>query len=270
MSESLQQLQRWMQDSLMFPGMVDSHKVSEMVNSGANISAADCLGIYQRSYYARLLACLQEQFPATCYCLGEEVFNQFSLDYLRHNPSDSYTLYELGRRFVSYLQQTRPDKDSDKELWIEFMVELAEFERIAFNLFDGPGDEGRILTTLNVQGNGQNIDDQQLQLQRAFDLHKAQFPVARYYCLVRDNQQPKLPPLQPSFVALVRVNYTTQLNLLNSWQYQFLHVWQQGSSISEALEQVSDEADDNMGAYWPKWRANWLAQGFFVAGQPPE
>ena len=257
MNESLQQLQRWMQDSLMFPGMVQSDKVSELVNGGANISAADCLGIYQRSYYARLLSCLREQFPATCYCLGEEVFNQFSLDYLRHNPSDSYTLYELGRRFVDYLQQTRPDKDIDKELWIEFMVELAEFERIAFNLFDAQGDEGRLLTHL--------VDDKRLQLQQAVRLHQAKFPVARYYCLVRDDSQPKLPPLQPSFVALVRVNYNTQLILLNRWQYQFLLTWQQGGTIAEALKEVSETAGDDMTVYWPTWRKHWLAQGLFIS-----
>lgn len=262
MTDSLLELQRWMQDSLMFPGMVESHKVSELVASGANISAADCLGIYQRSYYSRLLSCLKEQFPATCYALGEEVFNQFCFDYLRHNPSDSYTLYELGRRFTGYLQQTRPDKDTGKELWIEFMIELAEFERIAFNLFDAQGDEGHLLDASCGQ-----IDDEQLQLQQALRLHKAQFPVARYYCLVRDEKQPKLPPLQPSFVALVRVNYTTHLNLLNTWQYQFLAAWQSGNTIDEALQLISERADEDMHKYWPTWKSHWLAQGFFVNGK---
>lgn len=257
MSADLKNLQAWMQDSLMFPGMVDAHQVNEFVADGANISAQDCLGIYQRSYYARLLSCMAEQFPATCYCLGKAVFNQFVMEYLRHNPSDSYTLYELGRRFVDYLQQTRPDRNGEKELWIEFMVELAQFERIAFNLFDAPGDEGRILTQLK--------DDAKLKLQRGFALNQSQFPVARYYCLVRDEQGPKLPPLQPSFVALVRVNYTTRLELLNRWQYLFLQAWQQGHTIKQALEITSENANQRIDSYWPTWREGWLKQGFFVS-----
>ena len=259
MSAELEQLQRWMQDSLMFPGLVEPHKVSQLIKSGAHISSLDGLGIYQRSYYARLLACMREQFPATCYCLGETVFNQFVIEYLRHNPSDSYTLYQLGRRFIDYLQQTRPDKGGQKELWIEFMVELAEFERLAFNLFDAPGSEGYLLEQL--------LDDQQLNLQQGICLHQSQFPVARYYCLVRDEQQPKLPPLQASFVALVRVDYTTRLELLNRWQYQFLYLWQQGNSITQALEIVSQNTQQDIATHWPVWRKHWLKRGFFVRAE---
>ena len=149
-----------------------------------------------------------------------------------------------------------------------FHIRFCPGQRIAFNLFDAQGDEGRLLSCSQQLGSApKTIADEQLQLQRAFAIHSAQFPVARYYCLVRDDKAPKLPPLQPSFVALVRVNYTTQLNLLNAWQYQFLDAWQKGGCINEALQAVSEKAGQNMRKYWPTWKAHWLAQGFFIAKQ---
>ena len=117
---------------------------------------------------------MREQFPALCYALGESVFNQFAIEYLTKMPSDSYTLYELGRRLRAYLDDTRPDRElalSERELWIDFMVELAGFERLAFTLFDAPGDEGRLVED-------KAINDEKLMLQQGIRLYRARFPVA--------------------------------------------------------------------------------------------
>ncbi|MGH1542883.1 MAG: DNA-binding domain-containing protein [Arenicella sp.] len=272
--DELAKLQRWMQDALIFPALVDDQHVKKNLLETPKLSSADALGIYQRSYYARLLSCMREQFPALCYALGESVFNQFAIEYLREMPSDSYTLYELGRRLRSYLEDTRPDRElaaSERELWIDFMVELAGFERLAFTLFDAPGDEGNLIED-------PSISDQKLTLQQGVRLYSARFPVARFYCLVRDEKQPELPPLQNSYIALVRVNFNTHLEVLNYQQYRFLENLTQLNDIDRAINATctqllsinaneKNEMNIDINHYWSVkggWREHWLNKGFFV------
>lgn len=269
-TNALADTQHWMQAALMFPRMVEQQQVSEQLLASGNLAAADCLAIYQRSYYSRLLSCMTEQFPALCHCLGEPLFNQFAAEYLREMPSNSYTLYELGRRFAGYLADTRPDKALPVEqqaLWIDFMVELAGFERLAFTLFDAPGDEGNLV-------DDRTLTDDKLGLQRGLSIYQARFPVARYYCLVRDHKDPDLPPLQDAYVALVRVNYSTRLVLLNALQYRFLQHLMAVDNIAEALALTANgllvaerEKKIDIPSLWSVaggWRDQWLAKGFFV------
>lgn len=270
---SLADLQQWMQDALMFPGLVDQQRLHAYIADTDQLSASSALAIYQRSYYARLLSCMREQFPALCYAVGESVFNQFAIEYLRECPSDSYTLYELGRRFPGYLNGTRPDKDErphQKERWIEFMCQLSHFERLAFTLFDADGDEAKII-------NNEHMPDEKLVLQQCFALHQAQFPVAQFYCAVRDNKQPTLPPYQISYVALVRNDFKTQLILLNREQHHFLTnlnrlldvemtINKTAKDISIARNSDPNEAKENLFTFWSKpdgWKSSWVKQGLF-------
>ena len=70
---------------------------------------------------------MREQFPALCHALGEPLFNDFVAEYIRERPPESHTLYDLGRRFPAFLDESRPDRDQppeEREAWIDFMVDL--------------------------------------------------------------------------------------------------------------------------------------------------
>lgn len=272
---ALNDVQAWMQNALIYPGQVTQTQISENLADTGQLSAIAALGIYQRSYYARLLSCMRDQFPALCFSLGEAIFNQFATEYLREHPSNSYTLYELGSRFPNYLNDTRPDRDKDidqRERWIDFMVELAEFERLAFGLFDAKGDEPRLVTQLDAA-------DHDLLPQRCLAIHQARFPVAHFYCAVRDNGSPTLPPYKHSFVALVRKEFKTQLIPLSYEQYTLLYNFIQTSSLSSALERsaqslakVKPMNSNELSAYllnqWAGptgWKTSWIKQGLFKA-----
>lgn len=263
--ESFVDLQNWMQEALLYPRHASQTQVDTELLGSSRLKAADCLAIYQRSYYTRLLTCMREQFPALCYALGSRVFDEFARQYLLDSPSDSYTLYELGRRFPAYLQDTRPDRElplDEREDWIDFMVDLAGFERTVFTMFDAPGDEGRLVTD-------NAVSDSNLALQSCFNIYQARFPVATYYCLVRDEKDPELPPLQSSQVAMVRVNYRTRLIPLTNPQYQFLLALRQSGEVSIALD-ATEEIKLNEGdirSAWSApdgWRKEWLGSGFFI------
>src|ERR1700736_3403699 len=123
---ALDQIQRWMQAAVMHPeGVVhgmNSAEARRHIDAGADeaetvltrskaLTAAERLAVYGSAYFARLLECMREEFPATAHALGEELFDSFAAAYLQECPSRSYTLCQLGGRFPGFLVQTRPARE---------------------------------------------------------------------------------------------------------------------------------------------------------------
>ena len=185
---ALDGLQQWLQNTLISPGTTANEETEKYLKPSPQLNAAQRLGIYQRSYYLRLLQCMREQFPALCHALGQQLFTDFAHEYLQAYPSESYTLYELGRRLPDYLEQTRPDKDKpphSRESWIDFMVDLSNFERQLFVLFDALGYEGQQPLA------DESTPDHLLQLQPCLALGDYRFPVASYYQRSPHRQRPR-------------------------------------------------------------------------------
>jgi hypothetical protein len=260
-------LQGWMQDALRFPERVDPDALARLLPS-PRLGAAEGLAVYQRGYLLRIAGCMHEQFPALCHALGRALFDDFVAEYVRDRPPESHTLYDLGRRFADFLEQDRPDRgrpEPERERWIDFMVDLARFERLIFTLFDAPGHEGRPFA-------GPETPDDRLRLQPAFAVGAWRFPVAAYYHSVRRCEEPPLPPPRASFAALARTDYLTRTIPLAEPHHVFLSAMAGGGGVAEGLAAVARHLGTPLEAVRRSWedpggmRERWLAAGFFVAG----
>ncbi len=259
-TDPLQSVQQWMHQALIAPAQTDPNIASQLIDQPSR------LGIYQRSYYDRLLTCMREQFPALCHALGRALFDDFTLEYLQANPPESYTLYDLGRRFVGHLQTSRPDRDvadGDKESWIDFMIELAEFERQIFVMFDAPGHEGRPFANSTTP-------DRSLALQPCFAIGSYAFPVARYYHDVKSEVDPAFPPAEASHYALVRTDFVTRTLAVSPQQFRFLQLLLAGERVPNALTETAREHALDPNEVRTNWSARsglkeyWINLGFFV------
>jgi hypothetical protein len=259
-------VQRWMHEALVFPRRVSRDVVDGRLAPLARLSGAEGLAIYQRGYFLRIANCMREQFPALCHALGAPLFNDFVAEYIRDRPPESHTLYDLGRRFAAYLEQSRPDRDQpppQRELWIDFMIDLARFEREMFVMFDAPGHEGKPFATPGTP-------DERLGLQPAFALGAYRFPVAAYYHAVRQKQPAELPAAGPSFVALVRTDYLTRTVVVNELDHLFLGTMAAGGRVADGLEAVARRlgaAPDEVRRSWASphgSRQRWIEGGFFI------
>ncbi|MEX0704799.1 MAG: DNA-binding domain-containing protein [Planctomycetales bacterium] len=125
----LRTIQEWMQAVITHPegvaAGIDSAaarakidvapaEAERVVPRSKSLDAIGRLEIYANAYYARLLECLREEFPAFVHAVGQEVFDGFAFGYLQSYPSRSYTLAELGAHFPQYLRETRPEGRSDE------------------------------------------------------------------------------------------------------------------------------------------------------------
>jgi hypothetical protein len=265
---ALDALQRWMLDALIAPERVDRDRVDATVLPGPHIDAAACLAIYQRSYLQRLRLCLGEQFPATRHALGRRLFDDFADEYLRACPSDSYTLYALGRRFSDWLQRSRPDRDlpeDEREDWIDFMIDLAHYEHALFRLFDAPGHEGRPWPEADV-------DDRALVLQPCLTLAEYRYPVAWYYHEVRAGRSPEFPAALPSQVAILRRDHRTATYPVTPLHYRFLQALRDHGHVERALADIAAFTGRPRDAVVRSWtddvRGAWIEAGFFVERDP--
>ncbi len=276
MDNTLSSLQRQMQQALISPGCDTGKQAESFIRPTSRLSAEACLSIYQRSYCSRLQSCMREQFPALCHALGASVFNDFSMDYLSRHPSTCYTLYELGRLFPDYLKATRPDSNSgqesseqeysEQEIWIDFMVQMASFERKMFALFDAPGHEGQRLAT-------NDTDDKHLCLQPAVRLGRYDFPLMDYYLAVRHGASPDLPPMKITHVLLVRKEYRIHILTLTPAHATFLAAVRNGLSVTDALAYTADQLKIPHSGVLQSWHASkgvrevWLSAGLFIDTQ---
>lgn len=263
MSPGLPELQQWMLNALLAPRSVQG--IGERLADSPRLDARAQLAIYQRSYVLRLVKCLAEQFPALVHALGAPLFDDFAKEYLAACPSDAYTLYELGRRLPTWLEASRPDRDlapEEREDWIDFMVDLAGYERALFRLFDAPGHEGGVWPDCEVV-------DEQLILQPCLVLAQYRYPVAQYYHAVRQGRAPEYPTAHPTYLAIARRDYLTATFPLSPVHFQFLCALHKLGSIDAALEAVALALGRPLAEVRTTWnhtvRATWIQAGFFVA-----
>ncbi len=262
---ALAELQAWMQNTLMAPDRPTPNALAQHLAGAVDFPASAGFAVYRRAYIARIAGAMRAQFPALCHALGRKLFDEFAADYVRQHPPESYTLHDLGRRFAAFLENQRPDRDqpeAGRESWIDFMIDLAHFERQLFAIYDAPGIEGGRLA-------GPDVPDRRLRLQPTLSLGRFRFAVGDYYNAVRRGEGPSVPQQGAYRVALLRKDYNVRLIPLTEWEMAFLGAMSGGLSFADAKAANSPTgADAAFRAELAIVRARWLAWGLFVESGP--
>src|SRR6266542_825792 len=137
MPAHLSELQAWFQHQLTAAGDTEpAWAIDAVIEPSRLRTPAERLSVYQNAYVARLVECLQAEFPAVRHAVGDDTFFQFAVAHLQRRPPDSYTLGELGRDFAETLSSLRPVRESAEPDFADFLVQLAEYERTVSEAFD--------------------------------------------------------------------------------------------------------------------------------------
>ncbi len=287
MIPSLEQVQRWMQSVVTHPGGVKTALESDDANSHFSVppsavediigrsqaqSSVERLEIYSKAYIARLMECLEAEFPVFRQTVGEDVFAEFGIGYLQAYPSNSYTLGALGSKFPQFLQETRPvapsnDTNSD---WPNFLIDLARLERTFSEVFDSPGLEGKPpLDASHLQSlSPDEWERAKLIVAPCVRLLKFSFPVNTYYTAVKRGETPGIPTSRTSWLAVTRRNYVVRRYELNEAQFALLEAIQQGAAVGAAISASAahyDNSTDKLAADLRQWFATWTAAPMFEA-----
>ncbi|MFQ5732997.1 MAG: putative DNA-binding domain-containing protein [Planctomycetaceae bacterium] len=283
----LGRLQRWMQSVITHPdGVVDGitsdgarreidvppERIEEVVARSQALTSVERLHIYAGGYYARLLDCLQAEFPATLHALGEDAFDGLAFGYLQDYPSRSYTLGALGANFARYLAETRPARETGDETpdWADFLADLAKLERLYSDVFDGPGIERRDTLQSDDVLAVPPSDWRHVRFEPAPCLRLAtfRFPVQEFASAVRNEEEASFPEPAVTYLAVSRLNYRVRRWSLSREEYDLLQSLVRGATLQKSLETAfadSDADDDTLAARLRDWFEEWTASRFFVA-----
>ena len=299
----LRQLQQWLQAVITHHGGIESgiesddarhhidvttDDIERVISPSENLTSIERLGVYGNAYYARLVECLRESFPALVHALGQDVFDEFAFSYLQRYPSESYTLNRLGDRFMQHLQETRPDADQHalgEVDWPDFLIDLATLEWNIEKIFDGPGYEGQSL-----------LDAEQLQAIPAdrwpdvtlipvpcLHIFAFRFPVNTYFTQhhrlkqLHALEQPggeklTIPAPSAQFVALSRREYIVRRFELEQSEFELLRRIVAGQSIGKAIEAVVESSAGDVEDFAERlqqWFRKWTGAGFFQTMKMP-
>ena len=78
--------------------------VASYVKPNDRLSSFERLEIYNRQYWFRLIAAVSEDYPALHEVIGQRRFDDLILNYLKENPSTSFSLRDLGAQLPSWLE----------------------------------------------------------------------------------------------------------------------------------------------------------------------
>lgn len=257
--------------------ILQPNQANEIVTGSKTMSAIERLEIYRYAYYARLLECLREQFPALKFALGDDLFDEFAVGYLQQYPSRSYTLFELGARFPRFLRETRPAEDPGEARqpeWSDFLIELAEWEYLASQIFDGPGLEGKLSFSADLLHNVPEafLHRTRLECSPSLKLVRFQFPVTDYASAVKREFNPQIPDAAETFVAAIRWRFEVRALTIPRFAFEILGALQSGKTIGEAMTlalQWVDDRTDNFASQLQEWFRVWSQIGAFESVHIP-
>lgn len=227
------------------------------------------LEIYAHAYYARLLECLQAEFPMTSRAIGADLFDEFAVDYLQQWPSQSYTLDQLGARFARFLAETRPAADDDDVSWLDFLPDLAALEWHFAEVFDGPGAERlELLDPRQLASIGPDRwADVRLTCVPCLRIVEFDFPVQEYYLALRRGEEPLPPERRATRLAITRRDYVVRHRPLAEQEAAILRALHAGTSIGEAIEPAMPHTETELPAFAAQlqaWFRLWSSEGYFL------
>jgi len=291
---NLARIQRWMQSVITHPlgiqtGIesplaqreiaIQAAEIEEVVCRSRHRSSIERLEVYGNAYYARLLECMREFFPATADALGVDVFDQFTLDYLQRHPSQSYTLGRLANQFVPFLEASRAQLENsddrvnaDETHWSDFFVDLARLEWSIDQVFDGPGVENEMLLTMEqlAEVGPERWPGARLLPVVCLKLLSSKYPVSDYYTAFRKQQQPAIPAAATTYLALTRRDYVVRRYAISEPQFALLQSLVDGEPVGSAIEHAAERVEDldQFAETLQTWFKFWASQGFFQRVEP--
>jgi hypothetical protein len=283
----LDAVQRWLQSIIVHPGGVRAGlaaeatqrhmslgplEVEQLIPRSSSQTSVERLAVYANAYYARLIECLESEFPVFRQVVGEEAFAEFAAAYLQRYPSQSYSLGHLGDNFPRYLAETKPAEDGSSSLpnWTDFLIELAHLERVFADVFDGPGVESHtpLQATDLLSVDPERWAKSQIQFVPCFRLLSLQFPLNEFYSSVRKGENSTIPAPAETWLAVTRRDFVVRRYELNRTQFVLLSQLQDTKTVGESIATAAESFDgsfEQLSLDLQQWFANWAAAPFFAA-----
>ncbi len=118
-------------------GQPTSAIAQTIVKPNTRLKSDERLEIYNRQYWFRIWDSLSEDFPGVRRILGKNRFYKTITHYVTQNPSQSFTLRNLGKKLPGYLVREKAWRNGLSPARALMAVQMATFEWAQIEAFDG-------------------------------------------------------------------------------------------------------------------------------------
>lgn len=234
--------------------------VESIVKPTDRMTAVERLGVYQYAYHARLIGCLEDDYPVVAETLGPSRFEVLARKYIEAHPSDRPNLNPFGRHFPEFV--------ATQEAWLEdcaFIRDLARLEWALVEVLHAPPHEGVSMSALEALPQAQWADIR-LPPSPTLRFLELAYPVNAYFQANRRGESTPIPTAEPSATAVYRVNYRLWRMDLSPAMASVLGALVGGDTLGDALACLSEPrfADEVKETQVMVWFKEWVVGGFFA------
>jgi hypothetical protein len=246
----------------------------EFIKPNDRLTSFERLEIYNRQYWYRIKDCFYDDYPGLRAILGERRFERLACAYLARHPSQSFTLRNLGRRLVEFLEA--------EPRWIKPLqqpaLDMARLEWAHIEAFDNEAKPPLELDSLL----GVDPAKIRLQLQPHLTLLQLRYELDEFLIrtkhgeglrseasnameLHRARQRSRFKQhLRPKtvFLAVHRHNDMVYYKRLQPGQFRLLSAFKAKATVAEACEKLAESGQAELASV-KSWFESWAALGWF-------
>jgi len=274
MAPTLDTLERWFVAATTDPDGLDagiagagalvansaSRELERIVTRGPRLSAAERLAIYHDGYFARLVECLVDDYPALQHLIGAVEFERLARGYIAAYPSQSPSLNAYGARMARFLA-------TESASWAPFAAELAELEWALVTAIHAASQP-----SLSPAALGEVAPDAwaraRLVPSPSLAVLRFAYPVNAYYQAFREGNAPSIPPPGASAVAVHREGLTLFRHDLEPVAADLLTALARGVPLGVAVGELERTLEvaalARVQTLLSSWFGGWMSSGFFV------
>jgi hypothetical protein len=217
------------------PAPVDSTSAGRLVTPSSTLSSLARLEIYRRSYQARLIECLADDYPVLQATLGEDTFEGLCRAYIDEHPSTEPSLNRFGRHMAD-LCRKHPLSDAD------FAADLAVLEWavvLAIHAPTAPPLTAQDLARIPIE----SWPEIRLVPNPSLGVHAFDYPVNAYFSARRRGQAAALPALRHCSVAVYRTQQSVWRLELTPPMATLVESLARGETLGASLSLVAAQLD---------------------------
>jgi len=239
------------------PAPVDEGSALALATPSATLTSLERLEIYRRSYHARLVECLADDYPALQHHLGEEAFDALCRRYIARFPSTGPSLNDFGRHMAAFCRgEALPEPG--------FAADLASLEWAIVLAIHAP--TARVITEADLAGIAHDswpgaclIANPSLRFMRL------EYPANAYFQAFRTGGNPVLPAANATNVVVYRTGTSIWRMELAPAALVLFEALAGGARLQQAIERAApllDRAEDIQQV--AGWFRSGVASGLFV------
>ena len=260
----LRDVQAWMLGAIT-EGAPDRDGEAALLTDGPALSAHERFDVYRYGYRARLVECLEDDYPVVARALGSDAFEALCQGYIERHPSRSPNLNAFGRHMESFIRReaTLPDVVARRA----FFAELSSLEWCITEMIHAaasPPFDFSSLAALPVEAWG----GARLHRSNTVRVLCFEHPVNAYFQKRRSGGDADIPEPSPSATVVYRKGWTIWRMDLTPAMTRVLTALLDGVSIGEALDRIGVDGTDPAALAEAErsvmvWFREWVEGGFF-------